>query len=206
MNRIPPVTRNLLIANIIVFLLQNFLNFRFGDGFSEYFGALFKWDSLSPWEPGNFRVWQLITHMFMHGGILHLAFNMFGLWMFGSVLEGRWGQKRFFEFYMICGIVAALSHLLLSSGYGYAVGASGAVMGVLAAFAYLYPDVELYFMFVPIPVKAKWAIPILIAIDLFGSIANIPQDNIAHFAHLGGAFAGLTMVYFWKRSGRRRNY
>lgn len=197
MNSIPTVTRNLLIANVIIFILQFVLNNAFGEGLAEYWGGLWSLQS------GNFKIWQLITHMFMHGGISHILFNMFGLWMFGSTLENTWGPKRFFQFYMICGIVAGLAQLLLSLGFNYAVGASGAVMGVMAAFAYIYPETTLYFMFIPIPIKAKWAIPGLIAIDLFSGVANRPGDNIAHFAHLGGAFAGVAMVYIWKKTDRR---
>lgn len=198
MNRIPPVTKNLLLANVIVFALQYLINARFGQGQAEYWGALWSWDS------GNLKIWQFITHMFMHGGLGHIFFNMFALWMFGPMLENTWGPKRYFQFYIICGVFAGIAQLLLSVGFGYAVGASGAIMGIFAAFAYLYPNMNLYIMFIPIPVKAKWAIPALIAIEIFGGVANVQGDNVAHFAHLGGAFAGVALAYIWKRTDRRR--
>ncbi|MEO6915647.1 MAG: rhomboid family intramembrane serine protease, partial [Chitinophagaceae bacterium] len=169
-----------------------------GDGYAEYWGALW------PWQSGNLKLWQLITHMFMHGGLGHIFFNMFALWMFGPALEHLWGPKRYFQFYMACGIIAGVAQLLLSAGTAPAVGASGAIMGVLAAFAYLYPETNLYVMLIPIPIKAKWAIPALIAIDLFGGVAGRPEDNIAHFAHLGGAFAGIVLAYIWRRNSIRR--
>lgn len=193
---LPPVVKNLLIINGVVFLAQ--LVF-FQYGLVELYGALW------PLKTNNFRIWQLITHMFMHGGIFHLIFNMFGLWMFGSMLENLWGSKRFFQFYMICGIIAGLAYLL-SGGYAKAVGASGAIMGVFAAFAYLRPNTPLYLMFIPIPIKAKYAMPGLIALDVFGAIAQVPGDNIAHWAHLGGALAGLVIVMLWNRNNRQTFY
>jgi membrane associated rhomboid family serine protease len=194
----PPVVKNLLIANVIVFFAQ--WAFHNQGIFLELYGALWPVDS------GIFRIWQLITHMFMHGNLAHLLFNMFGLWMFGRYLENFWGGKRFLQFYMVCGLIAAGAHLLLHSGEGYAVGASGAIMGVFAGFAYLFPNAPLYFMFIPIPIKAKYAIPGLMAIDLFGGIAQMPGDNIAHWAHLGGAVAGLALVMFSNKRNRKNFY
>lgn len=188
---IPPVVKNLLIINGLVFLAQ--ISLRPQGIMLEEWGALWNLDT------GNFRVWQLVTHMFMHGGFMHLLFNMFGLWMFGAVLEQTWGPKRFLQFYLLSGLFAGLAHLLLTSGIGYAVGASGAIMGVFAGFAYLYPNTPLFIMFIPIPIKAKWAIPGLMAIDVFGQIAQQPGDNIAHWAHLGGALAGFVITYIWSR-------
>ena len=105
---LPPVVKNLLIVNGVVFLAQFVFDQYKVDGSSvtELYGALWSLES------GRFKVWQLITHMFMHGNIFHIVFNMFGLWMFGSILENLWGPKRFFQFYMICGIVAGLAYLL----------------------------------------------------------------------------------------------
>ena len=126
--------------------------------------------------------------------------------MFGKILENFWGSKRFLQFYMISGLVAGIVQLLMG-GFSYAVGASGAIMGLMAGFAYLFPNTELYIMFIPIPVKAKYVIPGLMALDLFGGIANTSGDNVAHWAHLGGAAAGLIMVIFWNKSkGNRRNF
>jgi len=154
---------------------------------------------------------------------------MFALWMFGRVLENVWGGKRFLIFYIACGLGAAALHLgiqyfrceqlldafeanniaLVKERLGAvapALGASGAVMGVMAAFAYLFPNTELYIMFLPIPIKAKWAILGMVAIDLFGGVAQVSGDNIAHFAHLGGAITGFVIVLFWNKTNRRTLY
>lgn len=198
MRGLPPVVKNLLIANVLIFIAQ--LMFRNSETPLELYGALW------PIPSGNFKIWQLVTHMFMHGGWFHLLFNMFTLFMFGAMLEQVWGSKRFFNFYMICGIVAGLAQLLISPDFGYAVGASGAIMGVLAAFTYLFPNTPLYIMFIPIPIKAKYAIPGLMAMDLFGSVAQVQGDNIAHWAHLGGAITGFILVLIWNKTNRNTFY
>ncbi len=197
---LPPVVKNLLIANVLVYLAQ--VVFTKQGIFLEQWGAL--WPLQSPY----FGIWQLVTHMFMHdsSGIWHILFNMFGLYMFGKILEEFWGPKRFLQFYIICGLAAGVAHLLLGGGQGYAVGASGAIMGVFAAFAYLNPNAPLFLMFIPIPIKAKYAIPGLMALDLFSGIARLPGDNIAHWAHLGGAAAGLILVIIWNKNNRRTFY
>jgi membrane associated rhomboid family serine protease len=153
---------------------------------------------------------------------------MFALWMFGRILENVWGAKRFLLFYLICGVGAAACHLamqyyrceqLLSffetngiqmtpllGAAAPAVGASGAIMGLLVAFAYLFPNTELYLMFIPIPIKAKWAVLGMAAIDLFGGVANMSGDNVAHFAHLGGALTGFILVLIWNKTNRKTFY
>ncbi len=189
---------------------------------------------LWPVESEHFRPYQIVTHMFTHGGISHILFNMFGLWMFGKILENVWQAKRFLFFYLACGLGAALTHIavdyfhykdlfaytdyltsdgqadlayqLLQSRIGPTIGASGAVMGIFAAFAYTFPNTELYIMFIPVPVKAKWAVLGLVAIDLFGGIGKFSGDNVAHFAHLGGAVTGFIIVYIWKKTNRRTLY
>jgi membrane associated rhomboid family serine protease len=191
---LPPVVKNLLIANVLVFIAQ-FL-------FSYY--DVIDLFALQPLQSGQFRIWQLVTHMFMHGGFTHIFFNMIGLWMFGRELEYRWGPKRFLQFYFICGLAAGITHLLLSNGS--AIGASGAVMGIFAAFAYLFPETPMYFFFIPVPIKAKWLMPGLILIDVFGAIAPRMGDNVAHWAHVGGALAGLIMVLIWNRTNRKTFY
>jgi membrane associated rhomboid family serine protease len=196
---LPPVVKNLLIANGLVFFAQ--WMFEAQGNPLEYFGAL--WNYRSP----HFGPWQLVTHMFMHGNFFHLLFNMFGLWMFGRILENFWGPKRFLQFYMICGLAAGLAQLFMQDNiYVPAVGASGAIMGVFAAFAYLFPNTPLMFFPIPVPVKAKWAIPGLMALDLFGGIARMEGDNIAHWAHLGGAIAGLIIVFIWNKGNRNTFY
>ena len=190
---------------------------------------------LWPVQSEHFNPYQVFTHMFAHSPhlLVHIIFNMFMLWMFGRILENVWGAKRFLFFYLACGIGAALAHMTveyfqykeiidaiqfyqangqdqladqLRDAPVYAVGASGAVMGIMVAFAYLFPNTELYIMFIPIPVKAKWVILGYIAIDLFGGINPIPGDNIAHFAHLGGALTGFIIVLIWNKSNRKTLY
>jgi membrane associated rhomboid family serine protease len=129
--------------------------------------------------------------------------------MFGKILENVWGAKRFLFFYLACGIGAAALHLLiqhLTGGGNLTVGASGAVMGVMVAFAYLFPNTEMFILFLPFPIKAKWVAIAYVAIDLFSGVANFSGDNIAHFAHLGGALTGFILVLIWNKSDRRRFY
>ncbi len=193
---LPPVVKNLLIANILVFLAQQVYTLE----------PLF---ALQPVQSGLFWPWQLITMMFMHGSITHILFNMIGLWMFGSILENYWGAKRFLQFYIICGLVAGCAHLLfayISDSDVGAIGASGAIMGIFAGFAYLFPNTPLYIMLIPIPIKAKWAMPGLIAVDLFSAIAPREGDMVAHWAHIGGAVAGLGLVMFWNKRNRKTLY
>jgi len=177
----------------------------------------------------GFHAFQLITHMFSHSPTMfaHIIFNMFVLWMFGRVLENVWGPKRFLIFYIASGLGAALLHLAVQyfraeqllqaylAGEPYqkylgaldgALGASGAIMGLMAAFAYLFPNTELYIMFIPIPVKAKWAVLGLVAIDLFAGVGSVSGDNTAHFAHLGGAITGFIIVFIWNKTNRRTLY
>jgi membrane associated rhomboid family serine protease len=194
---IPTVVKYLLIANIVVFLAQNF--------FMQQGTPLEIWGALWALKTGNFKIWQLITHLFMHASFTHILFNMFGLWMFGSILENHWGSKRFFNFYFICGILAGVVQLV-SGNFDYAIGASGAVMGILAGFAYLFPNTELYIMFIPIPIKAKYLVPGLILVDLFSGISPKAGDNVAHWAHLGGALAGLLLVIIWNKNNRKTFY
>jgi rhomboid-like protein len=178
----------------------------------------------------GFYPYQIATHLFAHSPqmIMHILFNMFGLWMFGRILENVWGAKRFLLFYLICGVGAAACHLAIQyfrcqellhaikandpiaqnliGAASPALGASGAIMGIFAAFGYLFPNTELYLMFIPIPIKAKWAMLGLAAYDLFGGVANMSGDNVAHFAHLGGAVTGFILVLIWNKSSRRRFY
>ena len=247
MNRISPTVKQLLIINVI---------FYFGSSFSlntEFIYSLF---SLHFPENPEFKFWQLLTHMFMHGGILHLAFNMFALWMFGSAIESIFGSRRFLFFYLTCGLGAAIAQisflyysfysnldLLLNSGYeqqtvlnllmegkyntswvnilgqeglmsfntsflSTMVGASGAIMGVLVAFGMFFPESKLMLIFFPIPVKAKYFIPGIILLDLFSAItgqAIFSPSNTAFIAHLGGAFTGFLIMYYWKKNQFNRN-
>ncbi|MBA2746501.1 MAG: rhomboid family intramembrane serine protease, partial [Flavisolibacter sp.] len=176
----PPIVKNLIIINALVWIAQKaVVNLTYG---------------IALWPIGheNFRPYQVATHMFAHSPdmIFHILFNMFGLYMFGRVLENVWGPKRFLFFYLACGVGAAVVHLIVQYYMGtssFAVGASGAVMGIFAAFAFLFPNTELYIMFIPIPVKAKWAVLGMAAYSIFGGVGSFAGDNVAHFAHLGGA-------------------
>jgi len=175
--------------------------------------------------------------MFLHGGIGHLLFNMFALWMFGTVLETHISSKKFLLFYLICGLgagiltqltipysadqfaksaagvhAAALNNADISqiveaykAQYSM-IGASGAIMGVMAAFAYLFPNTEMFIMFIPIPIKAKYVVPGFMLIDLFGGINPSAGDNIGHFAHLGGALVGFLLVLYWNKTNRKTFY
>lgn len=191
--RTTPVVLNLVIINVLVFLAQLMLD---GDiGKATAFLALW------PIKSGYFEPYQLVTHMFAHGGWGHIFFNMFALWSFGSILERTWGPKKFILFYFACGLAAGVAQMFLSNAP--AVGASGAIMGLLAAFAYLFPNTELIIFPFPIPVKVKWAVAVFAAIDLFGGVYPT-GSNIAHFAHLGGLIMGFILVIAWGRTNHKR--
>ena len=196
----PPVVKWLIIVNVAVFIAQNTIGSQYA--LTEHFAL---WPIGSPY----FEPYQLFTHMFTHGSLGHIFFNMFALWMFGKILENVWGPKRFLNFYLLSGIGAAVVHLAVQyfmGGYSPAVGASGAIMGVLVAFGYLFPNTELFILFIPFPIKAKWAVIGYVAIDLFGGIANFSGDNVAHFAHLGGALTGFILVLLSNKGNHRRFY
>jgi membrane associated rhomboid family serine protease len=219
-----PVVFNLILINVLVFAAQNLLHSFDVTG----------WGSLYYFKSPLFKPHQLVTHMFMHVNLAHIFFNMFGLWMFGSILERFWGPKRFLVFYLVCGIGSAIFEQFLSPydalqvaknseefllqgmpldqlrdyilNNNYSLGASGAIMGVFAAFAMLFPNTELYIMFIPIPVKAKYVIPFFVLIDLFGGIYRIKGDEIGHFAHLGGALVGFLLVLYWNKTNKKTLY
>jgi membrane associated rhomboid family serine protease len=176
-----------------------------------------------------FKPYQIVTHMFMHASFGHLFFNMLALFMFGRMIETVWGPKRFLIFYLACGLAAAVAQMgnyvfdfwkidnmsLNSDDFiryqeilrsAYTVGASGAIMGVFAAFAYLFPNTELMFLPIPIPIKAKFAVAIMAAIDLFGGVYPTFGGNIAHFAHLGGLVMGFILVIMWNKTNKKTFY
>ncbi|MBO5685636.1 MAG: rhomboid family intramembrane serine protease [Alistipes sp.] len=189
----PPVVKNLLIINALVFLATSLLPV--GDRLVHY-GAL----SLGvPW----FHTYQYVTYMFIHANFEHLFFNMFALWMFGRTLEYRLGSQRFLIYYMVCGIGAALIQYGVAQLLGelpmFLVGASGAVMGLLLAFGVLYPNATIMLLIPPIPMKAKWFVIIYAVIELFLGWRGVGQ--VAHFAHVGGMVWGLLLLYYWKRRG-----
>jgi membrane associated rhomboid family serine protease len=207
-NSFPPITKNLIIINALVWIAQLM--------FDREYGLTLKL-ALWPIDTAYFEPYQVATHMFAHasytpGGqivFIHILFNMLGLFMFGRVLENVWGPKRFLFFYLACGVGAAATHLIMQyfmGGYSFAVGASGAVVGIFVAFAYLFPNTELILFPIPVPVKAKWVALAYILLDLFGGFGQVTGDNIAHFAHLGGALTGFLIVLYWNKKNRRTLY
>lgn len=191
---IPPVTLNLIIINVIVFVGQMVLDSSLN--ITMRFG-------LYSLNSGYFEPYQLVTHMFLHGGFLHILFNMYALWLFGAVLERIWGPKKFLIFYLACGLAAGVAEMLLVNG-GPAIGASGAIMGLLAGFAYTFPNTQFYIIPFPFPIKAKWMAAIYAAIDLFGGFAG--GDDVAHFAHLGGLAMGFILVILWNKTDKKTFY
>ena len=208
MPNVPPVTRNLLVINIIVFLAT-----LVREDFMIQTFALF--------YPASqfFRPWQFLTHMFMHGGFWHIFFNMYTLWLFGSVLERSLGSRKFVVFYFFAGLGAAALHTgveylqiqhFLAAGNQAAVsrmmitptvGASGAIYGLLLGYGMLYPDNILTLLFPPVSLKAKWFVLIFAAIELLTGIFAT-ADGVAHFAHLGGMLFGGLLLLWWRKSGR----
>jgi len=202
LSNIPPVTRNLLLVNIIMFV-ATLINEEFMVGtFAMFYPA-------SPF----FRWWQPVTHMFMHGGWWHIFFNMYSLVMFGMVVERVLGTKKYLLFYFVTGLGAVAFHVLVEwleikylggslpqAMYTPMVGASGAIYGVLVAFAMLYPEAKLTLIFPPITLNAKWWVIIFIGIELLTGITG-HQVGVAHFAHLGGALFGWLIIRYWKKTG-----
>jgi rhomboid-like protein len=196
-----PVVLNLIIINVIVFVAQSVLD---KSGYDITGGNRLGWltSRIGLWsiDTGLFKPYQLVTMMFAHGGFFHIAFNMYALWLFGSSLERLWGPKRFLIFYLVCGLAASIAEMFLVP-VGFAIGASGAVMGLLGAFAYTFPNIEFFILPIPFPIKAKYLAIIYAAIDLFGQFSGF-GGNIAHFAHLGGLAMGLILCIIWKKTGK----
>ena len=240
MGRITETVKILLIVNVIFYLGSMFIIKP--DPAMQLFALWFV-------ENPSWQLWQPLTHMFMHdlGSPMHILFNMYALWMFGSPIENALGQKRFIFFYFSAGLGAALIHTLVNyyhfnsasdaiMALGFnaediknilstgnfsevipretaqelydsfavpAVGASGAIMGLLVAFGMLFPNASLGLLFIPVPIKAKYFIPIIVGIDLFSGVTgfSIFGANIAHWAHFGGALFGFVMMFYWKKQG-----
>lgn len=205
---IPPVTRNLILINFIVWI------------FTELTGErMYSIFSLFPFESQLYGHYQLVTYMFMHGGFWHLFFNMYTLLIFGTPLERTWGSKKYLLFYFVTGIGAALchnfvAHLQIASLLGDGnilpaqsimrtptVGASGSIYGLLLAYGMLWPNTELQLIFPPIRLTAKWFVIFFGAIELLTGITGM-GGGVAHFAHLGGMLFGLALILYWKKKGR----
>ncbi len=185
----PPVIKTLLISNGIVFLLLHLFRGFTLEGMPLY-PVINSWFALMPLGQG-FLPWQLITYQFMHWDFWHLFFNLvFGVWMFGMEVEHMWGSRKFLNYYLTCGVVAGLAQLLLSPIFeptlAPTVGASGAVYGVMVAFAMMFPDRLIYFYFL-IPIRVKYFVMFIIVLGVF-SVGG--PSNVANLAHLGGALAG----------------
>lgn len=224
---LPVVIKNLLIINGLVFLAQVVMENNNTFSIENYF-------ALHDVRSVYFKPHQLVSYMFLHGGFDHILFNMFALWMFGSTLENYWGPKKFLIFYLLCGVGAGAMHLgvlyfenikwvelfnslppdqqevLLYDRYRYPVntatlGASGSVFGCLAAFGYLFPNSLIYLYFF-IPIKAKWFVLFYGAMELYLGVKNSAGDNVAHWAHLGGALIGFLLVFYWNKTNRRTFY
>ncbi len=239
MMRISEAVKHLIIINVIMFVGASTIGG--GTLFYDWFAMHFP-------ENESFRYWQIITHMFMHGGIMHLAFNMFALWMFGSPVEQVLGSKRFLFIYFSAGLGA----VALQVGYYYfqylpmeqqafnlgftheqiievfkdgkafrdigsqfnevyyasMVGASGCIMGILAAFGMMNPNAELMMIFLPIPIKAKYFIPGIIILDLISGVTGqsfFSPSNTAYMAHVGGALTGFLIMWYWKKNQFNKN-
>ena len=179
-----PVVKNLLYINIILFVVQLILKY---SGLSLV-GLL----ALFPTNSNYFGLHQLITHQFLHAGWLHLIFNMFALATIAPPVEEKVGSKKFLLFYLLCGVGSAILHLSLITSNNPMVGASGAVYGILLYFMFLRPDEKLYLFFIPIGIRAKYLIPVLLTVELYLA-TNSLNDGIGHWAHIGGAITGTTL-------------
>ncbi|MFZ9754422.1 MAG: rhomboid family intramembrane serine protease [Bacteroidia bacterium] len=214
MVQLPPGLKNLLILIALMGMAQLSLP---NVGFDVFQFYLYYPDS------PNFQPWQLITHIFCHGGIGHFLFNMIALFSFGGIVEYRMGTQRFLTLFFLAGLGAALLHLGIMGAelqsaygtlfpnkaagvdfqpYGPMLGASGALYGVMTAFAMYYPNESMIFLFIPYPIKAKYLVPGMIVLDLVFGIGGT-GTGIAHFAHVGGALTGFIAVWIWKRKGQR---
>ena len=217
--QMPKVTKNIIIINVLMFL-GTIVAQSYGINLTKYLGLHF-------FLASDFNPAQLITYMFMHGGWGHLFFNMVAVWMFGRTLETVWGPRRFLFYYIACGIGAGFiqelvqfveyatvlsNYQMVNTGFGQipmseylnlmnTVGASGAVYAILLGFGMLFPNTPLYIFPFPFPIKAKFFVIGYALLELYSGVANNPNDNIAHFAHLGGMIFGFILITYWKKNG-----
>ena len=217
MNNIPTMTQNLLIVNFLAFI-ETWVLERSGIDLTSLLGLHF-------FLASDFHIYQFVTYMFLHGGLTHIIFNMFALWMFGSVIERVWGPKKFIFYYIVCGIGAGVAQEIVQyanyaieglAAYQYVnvggvqmttnayinlwttIGASGAVYAILLAFGMIFPNERLFIIPFPFPIKAKWLVVGYIAIELFSAMSG-PGDGVAHMAHLGGMLFGFLLIRYWQK-------
>ena len=202
LGRLPSVTRNLIIINFVCWLADILVSRTLGIDFTSLFG-------LHYFASQGFMLWQPFTYMFMHANFGHIFFNMFAVLMFAPPLEERWGSKRFLIYYLVCGVGAGLVQELVwwlfasqYAMYAVTIGASGAVFGILFAFGWLFPDVKMFLLFVPIPIPARVFVTLYAFFELWQGIAPSAGDNVAHFAHLGGMLFGWLLLLWWRRKDR----
>lgn len=192
----PPVVKNLLIANCIMFLAVTLIQ-PFAAFCEEY---MYLWWSKGLFDP-PFRSYQLVTYMFLHAGFGHLFSNMFALWMFGRTLEYELGSQRFLTYYLVCGVGAAIIQIAIASLLGESlalVGASGAVFGLLLAFGLMHPNNQIYIIPFPFPIKAKWFVVGYAVLEIALGWSGA-ETGIAHFAHVGGMLWGLVLLLLWRK-------
>lgn len=192
MYRLSPLVRNLIIINVVVFLLQQITR-------DMVTGLVSLW----PIGSEQFAPYQFFTYMFAHGSFMHIFFNMLALASFAPILEGYWGEKRFLLFYIVTGVGAgvlygAVNYFIFPGAEGIMLGASGAIYGILMAFGMVFPNLEIMLLFPPIPIKAKY----MVFLMGFLTYAMDRSGTVAHVAHFGGAFVAFALISFWRSSGR----
>lgn len=197
----PPVIKNLLIVNALVFLAQMVPS---TNAFLTEWFALWPLDTPDLPGLGSFLPWQLVTYAFMHANLTHILFNMFALWMFGIQLENTWGSQRFAVFYFVCVIGAGIVQVVVATagpGAYATIGASGGVFGLLLAFGMMWPNQPIYLYFL-LPIKAKWFVIFYGLAELYSGLGSygspIGENAVAHFAHLGGMFFGFLLLQYWR--------
>ncbi len=215
------VVANLIIINVLVFLASYVLGNTeviICEQYVRLMPTAFYHGGLFIPTSDLFKPWQFVTNIFLHSGFMHILFNMYALWMFGSVLENVWGAKRFLIYYLSCGVLASVCvsivnmymlrnaspDLICEMQYIPTVGASGAVFGLLLGFGMLFPNHEMMLLFFPIPIKAKYLVTGYGLIELYSGIAQRPGDNVSHFAHLGGMLIGFILIKLWTKD--RNNF
>ncbi|MFN1834108.1 rhomboid family intramembrane serine protease [Balneola sp. MJW-20] len=190
----PPVIKNLLILNGIIFLATKSL---FSPAWTPLGEVIAPYLALYPIGSGNFFPWQLVSYMFLHANFGHIFFNLFALWIFGQAIENLWGSKRFLIYYILTGVGAALIHMFISGTGAPTIGASGAVYGILLAFGMMFPDRYIMLLIPPVPIKAKYFVIGYGLLELYSGLTR-PDSGVAHFAHLGGIAVGYVLIKYWK--------